>query len=156
MSTYAMLKRFGIIAAAALAFATAGVVWAAGSASDEEGSGDMSAASPSIEEFKDFAAEERDQALQAGREFTNSIDRKLDEFEAWTTEKWTELSDEAREDRIEIIRDLRRQRNHVAEWYGAMKQSTSEAWDDVKDGFADAYTSLKESYQDAMNASEEG
>ena len=61
-------------------------------------------------------------------------------------EHWDELTAEAREDRREIISDLRRQRNDLAEWYGVMKHGTAESWDDAKQGFVSVYNKLGESY----------
>jgi hypothetical protein len=45
------------------------------------------------------------------------------------------------------MKALRRQRTGVAEWYGSLKTSSSDAWEHIKKGFSDAYESLSEAWE---------
>ena len=45
------------------------------------------------------------------------------------------------------LRALRRMQNQVAESYGSMKSSSSEAWDHLKKGFSDAYQVLEDAWE---------
>jgi hypothetical protein len=44
---------------------------------------------------------------------------------------------------------LRKQRNEVAEWYGGLKHSASNAWEDVKKGFLKSYQALRDTFDKA-------
>jgi hypothetical protein len=39
----------------------------------------------------------------------------------------------------------------VAEWFGAMRYSSENAWDNMKEGFLDSYQELKESLEKAAD-----
>lgn len=109
-----------------------------------------------MENLKSYSAEQRDQALKAGRKTLDAMDRRLDEMEAWTKEKWSSLSEDTREERTEMLRYMREQRSKVAEWYGGMKHSSSDAWESTKRGFIGAYEELQESYDDAVDSFRSG
>jgi hypothetical protein len=46
---------------------------------------------------------------------------------------------------------LRKQRNQIAEWYGGLKHSSSNAWDDVKKGFLRSYQELRDAFDKAQS-----
>lgn len=100
----------------------------------------------SIEGMAEYTAEQRDEAVEAGREAASAIDARIDQMQAWVSKNWDKLSEEAREDRQQIIADLRRQRSDLSEWTGAMKHSTAESWEEVKQGFVNAYEAIGDSY----------
>ena len=56
------------------------------------------------------------------------------------------MSQSARTQARSTLATLRQQRNEVAEWYGGMKYSSSNAWDRMKQGFSNAYSSLHDSW----------
>jgi hypothetical protein len=64
-------------------------------------------------------------------------------------DNWQNMSEAAREDARATLKALRQQRLLVAEWYGGLKNSSTEAWDHMKKGFSDAYQSLRGSWQKA-------
>jgi hypothetical protein len=107
--------------------------------------------SQNVESLKPLAAEQRDEAVEAGRSAIDAIDQRIDELQSWTSENWNDLSAEARQDRREILNDLRSQRSTLAEWVGAMKHGSAEAWEDVKQGFMDAYNALGDSFNAAVD-----
>jgi hypothetical protein len=75
-----------------------------------------------------------DEALARGKKLLNETDTRLDALEAQTQRNWSELSRPAREQRREALREPRRQRNRVAEWYGGMEHGSAHAWEQVKRG----------------------
>jgi hypothetical protein len=44
------------------------------------------------------------------------------------------------------LKALRKQRNEVAEWYGGLKHSSSNAWEDVKKGFLNSCQELRDTF----------
>ena len=59
------------------------------------------------------------------------------------------MSEAARQQARETMKDLQRKRNDLAEWYGGMKHSSAAAWEEVKKGFAESYDTLKQSFERA-------
>lgn len=110
--------------------------------------------SDTLESLQAYTAEQRDKALQAGKETLDAMDRRLEKMEAWTKKHWNSLSEETREERAAAMKELREQRNEAAEWYGAMKHGSAEAWDTVKQGFIDSYDKLQSSYNAAVESSD--
>jgi len=89
-----------------------------------------------------YGVAQRDEALARGKKLLDRMDKRLDALEAQTQRNWGTLSGAARDHRREALRELRRQRNRVAEWYGGMEHSSAGAWDQVKRGFVTAYGEL--------------
>ena len=54
------------------------------------------------------------------------------------------------------LRELRRQRNRVAEWYGGMEHGSAGAWNNVKRGFVTAYGALDRAFIRAARTFERG
>ena len=52
----------------------------------------------------------------------------------------------ARQKSMTALTTLRKQRNEIAEWYGGLKHSSSNAWEDVKKGFLKSYQVLRETF----------
>lgn len=99
-----------------------------------------------------FSAEQRDQALQSGRESLDVMDQRIERMQAWTSKHWESLSEEAREKKTQTLNAMREQRQNVAEWYGGMKHSSAETWDSVKEGFIQSYDKLQGYYRNAMES----
>ena len=98
----------------------------------------------------------RDEALARGKKLLDKMDRRLDALEAQTQRNWSKLSRAARDQRREALRELRRQRNRVAEWYGGMEHGSTGAWDQVKRGFVTAYGALDSAFVRAAKEFERG
>jgi hypothetical protein len=103
-----------------------------------------------------YGVAQRDEALVRGRKLLDEMDVRLDALEAQTQRDWSELDRAAREQRRETLRELRRQRNRVAQWYGGMQHSSAGAWDHVKRGFVTAYGELDNAFVKAAKEFERG
>lgn len=105
----------------------------------------------SIEQIQGYGADQRDEAVDASRSAADAVDDRLQQMENWVATNWDKLSAEAREDKRAIISDLRKQRNDLAEWFGAMRHSSAESWEEVKGGFVNAYNTLGEKVDNVMD-----
>jgi Na+/phosphate symporter len=102
-----------------------------------------------MQAIKEYSIDKKDQALAKAKEALNKMDSKIDELEKRSHEKWQQMSEASREKTEEELRELRKKRNEIAEWYGGMKQSSAKSWDAVKKGFIDSYHSLEQSFDKA-------
>ncbi|MFN2353363.1 MAG: hypothetical protein ABR512_02405 [Desulfopila sp.] len=93
-----------------------------------------------------YTADKKDEALQKAKESMNKLDKRIDALEAKIDKQWTSMSEATRKQARENLKTLRKQRNHVAEWYGSMKTSSADAWGRMKKGFTDAYESLADAW----------
>ena len=103
-----------------------------------------------------YGVSQRDEALARGKKLLDGMDARLDTLEAQTQRNWSKLSRAARDHRREALRELRRQRNRVAEWYGGMEHGSAGAWDQVKRGFVTAYGELDSAFVKAAKEFERG
>lgn len=122
----------------------AGAALAASDAGSDQSDSSGKQWSETMDALGSYTADQKDKALAAGKKTLDAMDRRIDELEAWTSEHWDSLSEETRERKTEMLSDMRRQRNKVAEWYGGMKHSSADAWDGVKQGFIKSYDKLQD------------
>jgi hypothetical protein len=101
--------------------------------------------------IKDYSVGQRDAAVEKAGDTLAAMDKSIEQLEQRTVDEWDDLSEEARETRLETLRTLTEKRNELAEWYGGMKYSSSQAWGEVKQGFAEAYDVLAEAWGDALD-----
>jgi hypothetical protein len=101
------------------------------------------------EGIKDYSVAKRDEAVKKAKEALASLDARIDALQERIDDNWQNMSEAAREDARATLKALRQQRLLVAEWYGGLKNSSTEAWDHMKKGFSDAYQSLRGSWQKA-------
>jgi hypothetical protein len=101
------------------------------------------------EAIKDYGADKRKEATEAARAALETLDARIAAMQSNLDRNWDRMDAAAREKSRATMDALRRERMQVAEWYGALKNSTAEAWDHVKKGFTDAYRSLRRAWQDA-------
>ncbi len=101
--------------------------------------------------LKDYSTTQRDAAVARAERTLDAMDLRIEQLEARTRRQWDKLSQSAREARGATLSTLRKQRNQVAEWYGAMKHSSAGAWESVKHGFIDSYAVLSDSFREAWN-----
>ena len=99
--------------------------------------------------LKDYTADKRDKAIAETEAALKAIDTEIDKLQRKTNQEWQELSKEAREKREAALAQLRKQRNDVAEWYGALKNSSAGAWEEVKSGFIKSWNTLSTAFVDA-------
>lgn len=103
-----------------------------------------------------YGVAQRNEALERGKRLLHRMDRRLDTLEAQTQKDWSHLDRSAREQRRKTLRELRRQRNRVAQWYGGMEHGSAGAWNNVKRGFVTAYGALDRSFIRAARSFERG
>jgi hypothetical protein len=96
-----------------------------------------------------YSAAQRDKAVEHVQSALATLDSQIDELQTRLDEQWDQLSESARTKARSTLATLRQQRNEVAEWYGGMKYSSSNAWEQMKQGFSNAYSDLHESWAKA-------
>ncbi|MDR9501995.1 MAG: hypothetical protein RI601_09400 [Desulfurivibrionaceae bacterium] len=95
----------------------------------------------------DYTAQQRDEAIKKSKDVLDKLDKRIADLETTIDNNWDKMEKASREKARASLKVLRKQRTKAAEWYGAMKNSSAEAWDHMKKGFADAYTALLDSWQ---------
>ncbi|GIT97758.1 hypothetical protein [Sulfurovum sp. TSL1] len=94
-----------------------------------------------------YTADKKDEAVQKAKDGLDNLDERIDTLESKIDKNWDEMSETARQETRESMRNLRKQRNKVAEWYGSMKTSSADAWEHMKKGFSDAYKVLEDAWE---------
>ena len=127
---------------------------AASSADDESGhrenAGSMRQQSrEAAEAIRNYSVEQRDKAVSSAQRALQALDARMGRLAADIDRKWDQLDESARGHARDTMDRLRMERGEAAEWLGALKQSTREAWDDARDGFARSYQSLKDNLDKA-------
>ena len=82
--------------------------------------------------IKDYSADQRDEALQKAGDAVQTLDQRIEAWEAKGEAQWDDMSVAAREKWRATLKSMRKERNQLAEWYGALKHSSSGTWEDVK------------------------
>lgn len=141
------MKHLQYIVFICLSLLAAGSVYAASDTASDQSDSPGTQWSETVESLKSYTADQREEALEAGKRTLEAMDRQIDKLEAWTSEHWGSLSDEARKQKTEALSNMRQQRSKVAEWYGGMKHSSADAWDSVKQGFIKSYDKLRNTVQ---------
>jgi len=103
-----------------------------------------------LQTLKEYSAEQKDEAVASSRQALDDLDRRIERLEAWISQHWSEMDQAAREEAQETLREMRRQRIELAEWYGSMKSSSADAWDDMKQGFSEAYGALQRAWEKSV------
>ena len=99
--------------------------------------------------IKDYSVEQRDEAVKSAKAALDDLDAKINRLAADIDAQWDKLDASARKKAYESMDRLRRERNDAAEWLGALKHSSKEAWGDVKNGFSKSYDTLASSFAKA-------
>ncbi|MDA3869048.1 MAG: hypothetical protein PF589_03695 [Gammaproteobacteria bacterium] len=107
--------------------------------------------SEAVETLKQYSATQRDEALSQAQQTLTAMDRRIEQLQTRAETEWQSMSKNIRERREETLRNLRQERNELAEWYGGMKYSSDNAWEEVKQGFINAYGSLSKSFSRAQS-----
>ena len=100
--------------------------------------------------IKDYSVDQRDEAVKKVKASLDELDASIERLQASIDKKWDHMNQASREKARATLAKLRKQRNQVAEWYGALKHSSAGAWDQVKQGFSDAYENLAKSWKKAV------
>lgn len=102
-----------------------------------------------LEALKSYSVQQRDVAVEKTRAAMERLDQRVDALEAQVDQRWEKMSESARREARASLKELRKQRAQVAEWYGGLKNSSADAWDHVKQGFTGAYTELQTAWEKA-------
>lgn len=100
-----------------------------------------------LETLKNYTAEQRDEAMQKSKAALDNMDKRIEALETHVYNNWDKMDKAAREKSRDSLAALRRQRTQVAEWYGSLKNSSSDAWGNMKKGFSDAYSALHDAWE---------
>ncbi|PIE82728.1 MAG: hypothetical protein CSA09_05405 [Candidatus Contendobacter odensis] len=98
-----------------------------------------------------YTVDKKNAAVQEVNESLNKMDNYIDVLEAKIDKDWDKMSEAMRKQTRENLRALRKQRNEVAQWYGRMKSSSTDAWDHTKKGFSEAYKDLGNTWKTAKD-----
>lgn len=105
-----------------------------------------------VEAIRDYSSQQRDKAMNKAAKSLEELDSRLDAMEEALYEKWDQMDRETRDSCRKALREFRAQRGRVAEWYGAMRYSSENAWENMKEGFLDSYREIKESLERAAGS----
>lgn len=101
------------------------------------------------EAIRDYSIEQRDEALQQGREALDNIDSRIRAFRGRVSEQWNEMEPEVRSQARETLKALQKQRSETARWLDELRTSSAGAWDEVKRGFVRSYEEMRRSFERA-------
>ncbi len=102
-----------------------------------------------VRALKGYTAAQRDEAMERTEQALEKLDSRINALENRMANNWDEMNTAAREKAQANMKALRKQRNEVAEWYGAFKNSSVSAWEQMKKGFLDAYQAIDDSWEKA-------
>ena len=130
--------------------ATTPLVFAAG-----EGQGEITLkevkqeTSQTCKSIENYTADQKDEAVKITQTALADIDSRIDKLENSFAAHWRSMSDASRKKEQEVLRELKRERIKVAEWYGGMKNSSAETWEDTKKAFLKSTDALSEAFNKA-------
>ncbi len=92
-----------------------------------------------IAKIKGYTADQRDEATKQTEQALKKLDNRIDALETDIYNSWDKMDKNAREEAQTGLKELRKQRIELAEWYGSLKNSSVSVWEQMKKGFADTY-----------------
>jgi septal ring factor EnvC (AmiA/AmiB activator) len=95
-----------------------------------------------ISRIKGYTADQRDEAIKQTEQALKKLDNRIDALETDISNSWDQIDKAARDKAQTGLKELRKQRIALAEWYGSLKSSSGSAWEQMKQGFADAYQNI--------------
>lgn len=102
-----------------------------------------------LESMKTYTADRRDQLMEKAEKTIEAMDRRMEVLEKRIADRWEDLSQASRQETNATLKELRKLRIHVAEWYGSLKSGSGDAWDHLKNGFSDAFKKLSTAWEKA-------
>jgi hypothetical protein len=150
MKTTPRTKRFQTVTAAAALLA--GLTLSAAdlhSAQAAEANEVQMQVGEALDAIKDYSADKRDEAVAAGRQLMDSLDRRIEEMQARVDTASEQTSEATREKWRETKAGLIELRKNAAMRLEAMRESGSDAWSKAKQDFSDSVETLGQSIEDA-------
>jgi len=108
-------------------------------------------AGKALEALKDYTSDQKDEAVSQAKATMDQLDENIDALQQKLYGSWSDMSQSSRDRLQSRLSRLSKQRNQLAQWYGAMMQSSSDAWEDVKEGFISSFKELRDSFQEAQS-----
>jgi peptidoglycan hydrolase CwlO-like protein len=140
-------KRMNPVIVAALFFAVASVSFARPTSADKTtAKGVKKKMTEAAEAIKNYSVDQRNEALKKAKAALDDINARIDRMENRMDEKWGQMDQVARKKMKAGLKELKKQREDLAEWYGGLKYSSGNAWEDVKKGFIKSYHELRKTY----------
>jgi len=131
----------------AVFFAMASISFAAQTAADQTTTQEVKEkVAAAAEAIKNYSVDQRAEALQKAKAVLDGLDARIARLQFQLNEKWDQMDKFARQEAMDALTTLRKQRNDAAEWYGGLKHSSSKAWEDVKKGFLKSYQVLRDTF----------
>jgi uncharacterized membrane protein YgaE (UPF0421/DUF939 family) len=107
-------------------------------------------AGKALDALKDYTSEQKDEALSQAKATMEQLDENIDALQQKIYNRWSDIDQDTRDKLQSRLHNLSQKRNQLAQWYGSMMQSSSDAWEDVKDGFMNSFKELRDSFQEAQ------
>lgn len=99
--------------------------------------------------IKNYSVAQRDEAIAKAKTAMDDLDGKIEKLRSSIHRRWGKMDQAARRKAQTALNELKRQRKHMAESYGALQRSSSGAWEQMKKGFSDSYNDLHDAWQKA-------
>jgi hypothetical protein len=152
-----IIKIIALVMLSTAAIAISSPVFAGKTATDDKTTSTevQSETVEALQTIRSYTLQQKDEAVASGRALLDDLDARIDDMVQRVEAKWEQMDQASREKINASLKELRKQRNELSEWYGGMKHSSAKAWDHVKDGFVEGYESLAESFGSAESEFEE-
>ena len=99
--------------------------------------------------IENYSAAQKDEAVKKTQAALAGIDDRIDKMENRFAANWRSMSQASRKKEQAALRELKRERIKVAEWYGGMKNSSAETWEDTKKAFLKSTDALSNAFNKA-------
>ena len=95
-----------------------------------------------ISTIKGYSADQRDEAIKQTEQALKKLDNRIEALETDLYSRWDKMDKAARDEAQTGLKELRKQRIELAEWYGSLKNGSLSVWEQMKKGFSDAYQTI--------------
>lgn len=112
--------------------------------------------SETFEVIGKYTEQQRQEALDAFKASLERIDGRIDELEQRVRDNWSGMSEAARDQTAEALRELRVRRNRLSEAYGALQQGAGDAWSELQQGASRSWSELEKAWDEAEDAASAG
>ncbi len=102
-----------------------------------------------VQAIEKYSIAQRDEAVKKAKAALDDLDARIDSLEARLNKQWDKMDQAARNKAWDALRELRKQRNELAEWFGGLKHGSGKAWEGIKKSFLKNYQRLRETLDKA-------
>lgn len=107
-----------------------------------------------VKSIGEYSEAKRDEAVKKIRKALNRADNEIERLEEGIRSDWHTMTEPARKQAKEVMKDLRQKRNQLGERFGELQAGSADAWADMKQGFSDAWSEFKSSWTDAFDSAQ--